>query len=121
VTFEVILRVKPGNKMTEKQFKTPHCCQCKQCIEHPASPIAELHRQINQLVVLLNEKDRRQVVGLLARQLGQGGVTTMAQVTGLSRTTIIRGQGEISASDFSDRIRDKGGGRPLTEKKRPSC
>jgi hypothetical protein len=107
--------------MTEKQFKTPHRCQCRQCVEHPGSPIAELHRQINQLVVLLNEKDRRQFVGLLARQLGQGGVTTMAQVTGLSRTTISRGQGELSASDFSNRIRAKGGGRLLTEKKRPDC
>ncbi len=80
-----------------------------------------MHRQINQLVVLLNEKDRRQMVGLLARQLGQGGVTIMAQITGLSRNTIARGQGEIANSDFSDRIRAKGGGRPLTEKKRPGC
>ena len=45
--------------------------------------MAELHRQINQLVVLLNEKDRRQFVGLLARQLGRGGVSFMAEVTGL--------------------------------------
>jgi hypothetical protein len=80
-----------------------------------------LHRQINQLVVLLNEKDRRQLVGLLARQLGQGGVTLMAQVTGLSRQTISRGQGEITSSDFTSRIRAKGGGRPLTEKKPPDC
>jgi len=107
--------------MTEKQAKTPYLCQCIHCVEHPPSSMAELHRQINQLVVLLNEKDRRQFVGLLARQLGQGGVTTMAQVTGLSRTTIIRGQREIASSDFSERIRAKGGGRPLTEKKRPEC
>jgi hypothetical protein len=107
--------------MTEKQFKTPHRCQCSDCVEHPTSPVAELHRQINQLVVLLNEKDRRQVVGLLARQLGQGGVTRMAEITGLSRTTITRGQQEIGASDFTDRVRSKGGGRPLTEKKRLEC
>jgi hypothetical protein len=107
--------------MTENQFKTPHCCQCPQCVEQPISSVAELHRQINQLVVLLNEKDRRQFVGLLARQLGRGGVTFMAEVTGLDRNTIKRGQQEIAASDLSDRVRRKGGGRPLTEKKRPAC
>jgi hypothetical protein len=107
--------------MTEKPVKTPHRCQCSHCVEQPTSPIAELHQQINQLVVLLNEKDRRQLVGLLARQLGQGGVTRMAQITGLSRTTITRGQQEIAASDFTDRVRSKGAGRPLTEKKRPDC
>ena len=121
MTFAVILQIMPRNKMTEKQPKTAHLCQCTQCIEYPTSPTAELHRQINQLVVLLNEKHRRQLVGLLAWQRGQGGVTTLAQVTGLSRNTISRGQGEITASDFSERIRAKGGGRPLTEKKHPTC
>lgn len=106
--------------MTEKHPKLPHLCQCALCIEYSAGPTAELHRQINQLVVLLNEKHRRQFVGLMARQLGQGGVTKMAQVTGLSRHTISRGQREIASSDFSERIRVKGGGRPLTEKKDPT-
>jgi hypothetical protein len=105
----------------EKQFKTPHRCQCSDCVEQPTSPVAELHQQINQLVVLLNEKDRRQLVGLLARQLGQGGVTRMAQITGLSRTTITRGQQELAIGEFTDRVRSKGAGRPLTEKKCPDC
>lgn len=107
--------------MTEKHPKPAHLCQCTKCLEHPGGPTAELHRQINQLMVLLNEKHRRQFVGLLARQLGQGGVTIMAQVTGLSRNTIARGQDELSNNDFSDRIRAKGGGRPLTEKKGLAC
>lgn len=107
--------------MTEERSKTPYFCQCIHCVEYPAGSITELHRQINQLVVLLNEKERRQMVGLFARQLGQGGVTKMAQVTGLSRTTIRRGQHEIAASDFSARIRVKGGGRPRVEKKRQGC
>jgi hypothetical protein len=121
VTFVMILPIRLRAKMTSKQPKTPHHCQCNQCVEQPTSPIAELHGQINQLVVLLNEKDRRQLVGLLARQLGQGGITLMAEVTGLSRNTIARGQSELASSDFSDRIRAKGGGRPLTEKKGPDC
>lgn len=118
VILAMSLRIRLRIKMTAKPSKTPHRCQCFQCVEYPISPIAELHRQINQLVVLLNEKDRRQLVGLLARQYGQGGVTAMAQVTGLSRNTIARGQNEIAGSDFSDRVRAKGGGRLLTEKKR---
>jgi hypothetical protein len=107
--------------MTKKRFKTANNCQCRQCVEQPSSAVAELHRQINQLVVLLNEKDRRQFVGLLARQLGRGGVTIMTKVSGLDRNTIKRGQQEIAVSDFSDRVRGKGGGRPLTEKKRLAC
>jgi len=107
--------------MTEKRPKTPHLCQCTQCVEHATEATAQLHRQINQLVAILNEKHRRQFVGLLAWQLGRGGVTTMAKVTGVSRNTISRGQRELTASDLSERIRAKGGGRPPTEKKRPGC
>jgi hypothetical protein len=107
--------------MIEKQSETPHGCQCSHCVKDPSSSIAELHCQINQLVALLNEKERRQLVGLLARQLGQGGVTLMAQVTGLSRTTIRRGQAELLNRETSDRIRTKGGGRPRVEKKRLGC
>ena len=107
--------------MKEKYVKTPYRCQCRQCVESPSSGVAELHRQINQLVAMLNEKDRRQLVGLLARQLGQGGVSRMAQITGMSRTTITRGQGELKAPEGSDRIRTQGGGRPLTEKKGQNC
>lgn len=107
--------------MTEKRCRSPHICQCAKCVQQPTGATAQLHQQINQLAALLNEKDRRQFVGLLARQLGRGGVTIMAEVTGLDRNTIRRGQGELAASDFSDRVRRQGGGRPLTEKKSPDC
>lgn len=107
--------------MIDKGRRSPHICQCAKCVEQPSSVPAQLHQQINQLAALLNEKDRRQFVGLLARQLGRGGVTRMAEVTGLDRNTIQRGQQEIAASDFRDRVRRKGGGRPLAEKKSPDC
>lgn len=107
--------------MTDKGCRSPHICECAQCVEQPNSATAQLHRQINQLAAWLNEKDRRQFVGLLARQLGHGGVTIMAEVTGLDRNTIKRGQDEIAAGDFTDRVRRKGAGRPRTEKKRPDC
>ena len=107
--------------MTEKRRKSLHICQCAKCIESPSAATAQLHQQINQLAAMLNEKDRRQFVGLLARQLGRGGVTIMAEVTGLNRNTIRRGQREIAGRDFTDRVRVKGGGRPLVEKKPLDC
>lgn len=107
--------------MTNKGCRSPHICQCTTCVEQPTSATAQLHQQINQLAALLNEKDRREFVGLLARQLGRGGVTILAEVTGLDRNTIRRGQQELASNDFSDRVRCKGGGRPLTEKKFPDC
>lgn len=110
-----------GSKMIDKGCRNPHICQWAKGVEQPNSATAQLHQQINQLAALLNEKDRRQFVGLLARQLGRGGVTSMAEVTGLDRNTIRRGQQKIAASDFSDWMRRKGGGRLLTEKKPPDC
>ena len=107
--------------MSEKQGKSPHNCQCAKCLASPTATTAQLHQQINQLAAMLNEKDRRQFVGLLARQLGRGGVTIMAEVTGLNRNTIRRGQRELADSEFSERVRRKGGGRLSVEKKPPDC
>jgi hypothetical protein len=107
--------------MSEKQGKSPHNCQCAKCVISSSTATAQLHQQINQLAAMLNEKDRRQFVGLLARQLGRGGVTLMAGVTGLNRNTIMRGQRELVDSEFSERVRRKGGGRSSVEKKRPDC
>jgi len=77
---------------------------------------------INQLVKTLNEKQRRQFVGFLAKQAGYGGIQRMAQITGLHRDTISRGQRELEeAQDEDGRIRRQGGGRHLIEKKRRIC
>ncbi len=107
--------------MVKKRSRSPHICQCPRCIAQPGSITGQLHQQINQLAALLNEKERRQLVGLLAWQQGRGGISKMAEVTGLDRNTIKRGQRELTANDFSGRVRRQGGGRSLTEKKSPTC
>ena len=107
--------------MAAKQTKAPYVCQCQQCVADPIEAIAQLHVSVNQMVAVLNEKHRRQFVGLLALQLGHGGIKSMAEVTGLSRNTIARGQREIKESDFSERVRAVGAGRPVTEKKSLGC
>jgi hypothetical protein len=56
---------------------------------------------------------------LLASEHGHGGIVLLAQITGLSRTTLLRGQRELQDGIPLDgrRIRRPGGGRPRVEKK----
>ena len=105
--------------MSEREPKAIHTCQCAECSEHPRSEAATLHRSINDVISLFDEKSRRRFAGLLAMQNGYGGVRYVSRVTGLSRTTILRGQREIQQADveLSQRIRAPGGGAKLIEKK----
>jgi hypothetical protein len=82
-----------------------------------------LHVSINRVVVSLDEKHRRRFVGLLAAQRGYGGVQHVARVTGMSRTTILRGQRELEHRDLasSGRVRAPGGGSLLSEKNSRGC
>jgi hypothetical protein len=67
----------------------------------------------------LDERSRRLFAGLLARQLGRGGIQRILEITGLSRMTIRLGLRECDESQPSelDRVRCAGGGRKLIEKK----
>ena len=89
-----------------------HCC-CPDCKCCPQGTIAEEHRLINQLTATFDEKSRRLYVAFLTRQQGRGGIAKLARITGLSRNTIRRGQGELlrPSPDLENRIRHKGGGR----------
>lgn len=84
---------------------------------------AVLDEGLRRLVANLDEKQRRRVVGLLAAERGRGSVTALAAVTGLSRTTIVRGRREaLGACDpYPGRVRVPGGGRPRAEKKTAVC
>ena len=95
-----------------------HECECAECRAHPQGETAEEHRAVNRVAAALDERNRRRFVGLLAFQSGRGGVTLYRQVTGLSRTTILRGQRELSRgkTPSDHRVRAPGGGRPRVEK-----
>ena len=62
---------------------------------------------------VLNEQSRRRFVALEARTLGHGGVSAMARISGLARSTIYHGLSDIldNSSAPSGRIRKLGGGR----------
>ena len=95
-----------------------HHCTCKDCQLHPFGKTAKQHQAINQVLLELNERNRRQFVGVLANQLGRGGTSHLAEITGLSRTTIARGCSEIEHSNKkpSAGVRRSGAGQPLVEK-----
>jgi transposase len=99
-----------------------HRCLCPDCRCHPRSSIARTHRDINRLLVVLEECNRRLFVALLVRQEGCGAIRRLARITGLSRNTIRRGIRELSHQGSlhrPSRIRRKGGGCPTVEDRHP--
>jgi len=66
-----------------------------------------------------DEKGRRRLAGLLALQLGRGGVQLAHAITGLSRVTIRAGREDIRRTDHTSGVRRAGAGRPALEKNDP--
>ena len=62
----------------------------------------------------LNEAQARWYVALEATARGRGGLQAMAELTGMSRTTILRGMRELregSPLERKERVHAPGGGR----------
>jgi transposase len=82
---------------------------------------ARIRRKYQLLVPEMDERRRRQWAAAEARELGWGGVSLVAQATGLSRPTITLGLRELDRpiaqrAAEATRIRRCGGGRaPLTK------
>ena len=75
--------------------------------------------RIQTMFPLLNEKQKRLYLAAEANSMGRGGLKEIHALTGMSKTTIIRGQKELKEgfSYDKDRVRNKGGGRkPITSK-----
>jgi hypothetical protein len=70
-------------------------------------------KRYRELAPVLNEQSRRRFVGLEAQALGRGGVSLMARISGLARSTIYHGLSDIrdNVSAPAGRIRKEGGGR----------
>ena len=83
--------------------------------------IATLQSRFEKLDPFLDERARRLFAANEALALGHGGVTAVALVTGMARSTINRGVAELktSGNKMGRRIRKSGGGRRLAEKTQP--
>jgi Rhodopirellula transposase DDE domain len=70
-------------------------------------------KRYRQLAPVLNEQSRRRFVALEARALGRGGVSLMARITGLARSTIYHGLCDVRdhVAAAPGRVRKAGGGR----------
>lgn len=68
---------------------------------------------------MLDERQRRLYAGLESLKLGHGGDAYIASLLGMDPHTVARGRKELMSADLTpgDRIRVKGAGRPLQEKK----
>jgi len=72
----------------------------------------EIQTKLRRLWPHLNERSRRMLAAAEAVQLGYGGVSLVSRACGLSRVTITKGIGELTAPPLpEDRIRRSGGGR----------
>ena len=71
-----------------------------------------LRLKLTETFHLLNEKQRRLLAASEAKAYGHGGITKVAEFTGLSRPTIYTGLKELSKQQVkSERVRSIGGGR----------
>lgn len=98
-----------------------HPCGCPRCQSGLDHPDRQWHHHLNLLMSRLDEQQKRWLAALESRQLGYGGDTLLALVTGLHVDTIRRGREELDAGlqgRPADRVRNPGAGRPPGKKKR---
>lgn len=106
---------------TKHDGRPMHHCDCPHCRRQPDGPVAHEHWAINRLVARADERSRRLLVGFLAQRHGRGGITLLAQITGLDRNTIVRGLRELYQPEPPPpgRVRRPGAGRKRAEATHP--
>jgi transposase len=74
--------------------------------------------RINTMLPLLDEKQKRVYLATEAAGLGRGGLKAVHELTGVSKTTIIRGKKELQEGSIDlGRVRKSGGGRKAITQK----
>jgi hypothetical protein len=78
-------------------------------------------QQILRVIKKLNESQTRWYIAREAISIGRGGIKRMNKITGISRTTIIKGMKELKNNylGVDGRIRGVGGGRKKLEEDNP--
>lgn len=76
----------------------------------------EIKQKFERLEPMLDERTLRLFAAAEAEAIGYGGVSRLSRITGLARSTIVRGQQEMSRPSevSSGRVRRSGAGRKRT-------
>src|SRR6202165_600896 len=79
-------------------------------------------KRYRDMAPVLNEQSLRRFVALETQALGRGGVSLMARISGLARSTIYHGLSDIrdNVSAPPGRIRKEGGGRKKKSSQDPT-
>ncbi len=96
-----------------------HECLCAACRSEADHAERARHHQINLVMSRLDEQQRRWLAALESKNIGHGGDTLLAEITGLHVDTIRRGREELDAElqgRPADRVRRPGAGRPPGKK-----
>jgi transposase len=72
-----------------------------------------IRKRYREMAPVLNEQSRRRFAAIEAKALGHGGVSLLARITGVARSTIYHGLSDIrhNISAAPGRVRRSGGGR----------
>ncbi len=78
-----------------------------------AGQVRAARKRYLEMAPVLKEQSRRRFVALEAQALGRGGVSLMARISGVARSTIYHGLSDIrhKISAPPGRVRKRGGGR----------
>jgi hypothetical protein len=90
----------------------------------PQEVRGQLAARFEVLLPHLNERQQRLALAVEARLLGHGGVRTVAQVAGVSETTVRKGVFELEAGEAPfppGRVRRPGGGRTSAARQDPAA
>lgn len=79
---------------------------------------SKLLQKLERVIPLLNERQKRLFVAAEAEQIGYGGITLLARLTGMSRVSIHSGLADLG-TELKGKVRAPGGGRKPAQETQP--
>ena len=79
---------------------------------------SKLLQKLERVIPLLDERQKRLFVAAEAEQLGRGGITLLARLTGMSRVSIHSGLADLDVA-LKGKVRAPGGGRKPVQETQP--